>query len=72
MYVKVLVTAGAKKEETEKIAEDEYQISVREPAERNLANRRVIKIIRGLLKIKGEVKIIAGHHSPKKIVSIEK
>ena len=72
MYVKVRVTAGSRKEKIEKVTEVHYNLWVREPAEQNRANQRVIEIIRELFSmVRGEVKIIAGHWSPSKIISIQ-
>ena len=71
MYIKVHVIAGAKKELIKKRGKDAYDISVREPAEQNMANRRVLELIAQDLGIpKGKVRIITGHHSPGKILSI--
>ena len=72
MYIKVRVTAKASKEKIEKTKKDEYKISVREKAEQNMANRRVCEIIAGefSLPIKA-VRIISGHHSPSKILSLK-
>lgn len=65
------VTAGAKKELIEKIKDDEYRIFVREPAERNLANERVCELVAHEVGVvRPKVRIISGHHSPSKILSI--
>ena len=72
MYVKVRVTPGAPKERVEKKSADHVNVWVRQPAERNLANKRVIEIIRELFRVtEGEVKIISGHRSLSKIISID-
>lgn len=72
MYVRVLVHPGAKKERILKESDSEYTISVKEKAERNLANRRIIEIIADEFNIpKNRVKMITGHRSPRKIISIE-
>lgn len=71
MYLKIKVVAGSKKETVEKIKDDEYRVSVREPAERNLANNRVRELIAREYSIPiGKVKIISGHQSPSKILSL--
>jgi uncharacterized protein YggU (UPF0235/DUF167 family) len=75
MYIKVKVLADAKEEKFEKISDDHFEVSVREKAERNMANDRIVELFRkhfGLEGRKGIVKIISGHHSPSKIISIEK
>ena len=71
MYIKVRVTAGAKKESFEKVSNDHFKISVKEPAEKNRANKRVIDLLAGFYTVhRGAVRIINGHHSPSKIFDI--
>jgi uncharacterized protein YggU (UPF0235/DUF167 family) len=71
MYIKVKVMAGAKKEDIKKKNKDTYLISVKEPAERNLANKRVCELVSIDLKVPVKiVRIISGHQSPSKILSI--
>jgi uncharacterized protein YggU (UPF0235/DUF167 family) len=71
MYIKVRVEAGSKKESIKKKNKDTYIVSVREKAERNMANKRVCEIIASLfnISVKG-IRIISGHQSPSKILSI--
>lgn len=70
MYIKVRVIAGAKKEAIIQESVDHFKISVKEPAERNLANERVLEIVRE--KFPGrQVKIISGHHSPSKMLVVD-
>lgn len=71
MNIKVRVAAGAKKESVQKISDTSYKISVKEPAERNLANRRVVELIALEKKVsKSKVRLISGHQSPSKMLSI--
>jgi uncharacterized protein YggU (UPF0235/DUF167 family) len=71
MYVKVRVIADAKKESLEETSPDHFKISVREPAERNLANRRIVELVAAHHKLPPkQVRIISGHTSPSKILSI--
>lgn len=71
MYIKVKVQVGAKKEEVKKKNKDSYFVSVREKAERNMANKRVIEIMASLFEISiKNVRIINGHQSPSKILSV--
>lgn len=71
MYIKVRVTAGAKKEEVKKKNKDTYLLSVKEPAERNLANKRICEIMAGIFEIStNKIRIISGHQNPSKILSI--
>jgi uncharacterized protein YggU (UPF0235/DUF167 family) len=71
MYIKVRVQAGSKKEEIRKKNKDTYLISVKEKAERNLANKRVCEIMAKEFGISEKnIRIISGHQSPSKILSI--
>jgi uncharacterized protein (TIGR00251 family) len=71
MYIKVRVLAKSKKEEVLKKSKDAYMISVKEPAERNLANKRICEIMASIFSVSvKQVKIINGHQSPSKILSI--
>jgi uncharacterized protein YggU (UPF0235/DUF167 family) len=69
MYLKLKVIPDAKNEKVEKIKDDEYCIWVKAPAENNKANTRVLELIRDLYP-QTSVRIISGHHSPSKIVSV--
>jgi uncharacterized protein YggU (UPF0235/DUF167 family) len=70
MYIKVFVTPGAKREKVEEKGEA-LLISVREPAIGNRANDRVREVIALRLGIPvGKVRILTGHHSRVKMISI--
>ncbi len=69
MYIKVRVITSAPKEVITKKEDDLIELYLREPPERNLANRRVLEIIRELYP-KTSVKIVNGHHSPSKMIEI--
>ena len=72
MYIKVRVTPDSKTESVLKKTEDHFVISVREKAERNMANKRVVEIVASIFKVPvGRARIVSGHHSPSKIVSVE-
>jgi len=72
MYIKVNVIAGVKKESVVKKSEDNFKISVKEKAERNMANTRVLEIVATHFKIHiNKVKIINGHHHPSKLLVID-
>lgn len=71
MYIKVRVQAGVKKEKIEKKSDTNYSISVKEKAERNMANKRVCEIMASLFHIPiKDVHIVNGHQSPSKMISI--
>ncbi|MFZ2500508.1 MAG: DUF167 domain-containing protein [Minisyncoccia bacterium] len=77
MYIKVFVTPSAKREKVEENpstkpgTEATLLISVREPATGNRANDRVRAIIAGRVgAVVGKVRILTGHRSRAKIVSV--
>ncbi|MFA6608340.1 MAG: DUF167 domain-containing protein [Candidatus Paceibacterota bacterium] len=69
MYLKIKVIPDSKKELVEKTSEDSWHVWVKVPAENNAANTRVLSIIRENFPNQS-VRIVSGHHSPSKIVSI--
>ena len=71
-YIHVKVTAGAGKESFRKKTEDHFEISVRQKAERNLANARVLLLVAEHFKVPvKKVSIINGHKHPSKLIVIE-
>ncbi len=72
MYIRVHVLAGAKREIVTKKGPDTYDISVREPAERNMANTRIRELCAHEYGVPvGKVRIITGHHGPTKMLSVD-
>ncbi|MBS3922748.1 MAG: DUF167 domain-containing protein [Nitrosarchaeum sp.] len=72
MYIKVNVIAGARTETFEQKSKDHFKISVKEKAERNMANTRIIELMAEHYKVsKNKVRIINGHHHPSKLLSID-
>jgi uncharacterized protein YggU (UPF0235/DUF167 family) len=72
MYIKVRVVAGAKKEEVISEKPDHFKIFVRQKAKQNIANKRVLEIVAREYCIKPAlVRIISGHHSPSKLLSVD-
>jgi uncharacterized protein YggU (UPF0235/DUF167 family) len=72
MYIKVRVIAGAKREAFKSTKKNYFDISVKEPAQRNLANTRVRELIAGHFKVSlGKVRIVNGHHSPSKLLVVD-
>jgi uncharacterized protein YggU (UPF0235/DUF167 family) len=72
MYIKIDVKAGAREELFEQLSADSFRISIKEPAKQNLANKRIVELVREKIgKGRGMVRIISGHHSPSKIISID-
>ena len=72
MYISVHVSAGAKRELVEVLPKGRLKVSVKEPAERNMANKRVRELVAAhfFLPI-NKVRLISGHTSPAKIFDIE-
>lgn len=72
MYVSVRVIAGGKREAVEELANNRLKITVKEPAEHNLANRRVTELVALRMGVpKGKVRLISGAHTPAKLFSVE-
>ncbi len=70
MFIKVFVTPSARKESVEEKG-DALAIAVREPATGNMANDRVRELV--ALRFGqsiGKVRIMTGHHSRAKMISI--
>ncbi len=71
MHIKVFVTSSAKRESIEEKSEGILAVSVKEPAQGNHANTRVREIIALRLSVPlGKVRILTGHHSRSKLVSV--
>jgi len=71
MYIKVQVIASAKREEVVRESPDHFRISVKEPAERNLANTRVQELLaREFAVTPKSLRLISGHRSSHKIFSV--
>ncbi len=71
MYVRAVVYPSAKKEIILPTGEHRYEIRVKEPAERNLANTRVAQLLALQYQVAPkEVRIVSGHHSSRKIFSV--
>lgn len=72
MYVRVEARAGARKESVLQSDDKTFSISVREPAERNLANKRIMQLLAEHLEVPlGKIRMISGHRSPRKIFTVE-
>lgn len=72
MYIKITVVTGAKEEMLTKTGEDSFDVSVREKPEQNMANKRVLELIRQAFgEEAGQIRIVSGHHSPNKIISVD-
>lgn len=70
MYIHVRIKTKQKEESIKQLSETKYEISVKEEAKQNRANTRMIELLAEYLKVK-KIKIISGHHSPSKLLSVE-
>jgi uncharacterized protein (TIGR00251 family) len=71
MYIRVHANPGSRKERVMKIDETTYQIAIKEPAERNMANTRIREILSEEFNVPiAEVKILTGHRSSSKMLSV--
>ncbi len=72
MYIKIKAFPSSKKESLIKKSNDKFLIHTKEPAERNLANMRIVLLIAEYFKVPTrKVRIISGYHSRSKIVSVD-
>ena len=72
MYLKVIVKTRAKKESILMKSKDHFEVSVKERAEKNMANKRVIEILASYLKVSiQKVRIVNGHHHPHKLLVVD-
>ena len=71
-YIHVKITAGARKESFRKKSPDHFEISVREKAEHNMANTRVLELVALHFKIPiNKVRIVNGHRHPSKLLVVD-
>lgn len=73
-YIHVKVLAGAKKENFTKKSNsnDHFNVSVKEKAEHNMANTRVLELTAEYFKVpKSKVRIVNGHRNPSKLMVVE-
>jgi len=71
-YIHVKVTVGAKKEKFTQKSKDHFVVSVKEKAERNLANTRIVELVAEHFKVpESKVRITNGHRHPSKLIVID-
>jgi uncharacterized protein YggU (UPF0235/DUF167 family) len=71
MYIHVKAKTKQKIEYIKEVKENYFEISVKEKAEHNNANDRILEILKKYFKT-NKIRIINGHKSPSKLISIEK
>ncbi len=71
MLVRVYVTPDSRKESIEKENDTTFRIKVREPRERNLANKRVKELLAAEFKTTAkQIRIMTGHKSGAKMFDV--
>ncbi|OGG68794.1 hypothetical protein A3H77_00130 [Candidatus Kaiserbacteria bacterium RIFCSPLOWO2_02_FULL_56_11] len=71
MYIRVRVTAGARKESVIEVDSKRLEIAVKEKAKDNAANRRVVELVARHYRVPVKsVRITRGHTSPAKLLTI--
>jgi uncharacterized protein YggU (UPF0235/DUF167 family) len=69
MYIHVRVKTGQKNEYINIIKEGYFEISVKQKPENNLANKRILEILKSYFN-KNNIKMINGYRSPSKLFSV--
>ena len=71
MKISVKVKPNSKKEEVKKLMDNEFILSVKEPAKEGKANQAVIRLLSEYFNLpKSNISIIKGHNSKNKIIQI--
>ena len=71
MYIRVDLRPNSKTETVELLVAGKYKIEVKAKAQRNLANRRMLELLAQELGVPiSYLRIINGHHTPRKLVSV--
>jgi len=72
MYIKVVVSSNMKKDSIIAKSVDHFDINVKDKAERNMANQKVIGLLASHFKVpKSKIRIVNGHHHPHKLLVID-
>ncbi len=73
LYVKVKVNTDSKKEIVVDNGANNFILSLKEKAENNMANNRVLEIVASLYGVrKDDVRIVKGHHHSGKLLLVNK
>jgi uncharacterized protein YggU (UPF0235/DUF167 family) len=71
MFIKARVKVGQKKEAVSELPDKEFRISVKEKAERNAANARIVKIVADKLGVPiKKVRIVSGHRTSSRMLQV--
>jgi uncharacterized protein (TIGR00251 family) len=72
MYIKIKVFAEQKQDKLVEKSKDSFDVYVKEAREDGHANKKVLEILKKHFKVYNDIRIVNGHHSPSKIISLEK
>ena len=70
MYIKIRAKTGQRVEELIKENDDHFVVSVKEKALKNMANKRILELMKQYFKT-NNIRIISGHHSQHKLLSVD-
>ncbi len=70
MYIHVRIKVKQKSESIIQISDLKYEVCVKEEAKQNQANSRMLQILSDYFHT-NQIKIVSGHHSPSKLISLE-
>lgn len=71
MYVRVKAHPKSREEKVVRLSRDHFEIWVKEPAERNQANRRICALLAAEFGAPPQAaRIVTGHRSPAKILDV--
>lgn len=71
-YIHIKVKAGTSKESFVQKSKDHFEISVKEKAERNLANNKVLELIAKHFGVSvSKVRIVNGHRHSSKLLIVD-
>lgn len=71
-YIRVKVSAGSKKENLKQVKENRFEISVKQKAKNNEANKRVIEILADFFNLPNKkIRIVNGHHASTKLLVLD-
>ncbi|MFC1621302.1 DUF167 domain-containing protein [Candidatus Omnitrophota bacterium] len=69
--IKLKVITRAKKEELQRLSEDNYKIKVSSPPEKGKANKRIIELLSREFGVKKrDIKIVSGETANKKVIEV--
>lgn len=71
MYIHVKVQVNTTETSLTQLDAQHLVVTVREPAKRNLANMRVIELLKAHFPQATRIQLVSGHHAPSKLFSLQ-